>query len=74
MRKDYRQTKSLEIAGKQAATNAVRHAKALDLTITYIEDGAVYNERPDGTKTLVKTVQRRATPFAITKGMVLHAK
>jgi len=52
--KDYNQTKSLEQAGVEVATNAVRHAKALDLTITYIENGAVYEEQADGTVTLKK--------------------
>lgn len=72
--RDNNQTKSLEKAGKEAAINAVRHAKALDLTITYIEDGVVYEEKPNGTKVLKKTVEKKQSPFVLTKGMILHAK
>lgn len=72
--KDHKQTKSLEKAGVEAATNAVRHAKALDLTITYIENGAIYEEQADGTVTPKKTVEKKENPFVLTKGMVLHAK
>ena len=72
--KDHKQTKSLVTAGKEAATNAVRHAKALDLTITYIENGVVYEEGADGTVTAKRTIQKKETPFVLTKGMVLHAK
>lgn len=72
--KDHKQTKSLEQAGKEAASVAVRHAKALDLTITYIENGAVYEEDANGTVTLKKTVEKKESPFILTKGMVLHAK
>lgn len=72
--KDHKQTKSLEKAGKEAAINAVRHAKALDLTITYIENGIVYEEHPDGTVIQKKKVVQKKSPIALTKGMVLHAK
>lgn len=73
-RKDYKQTQSLVEAGEQAAATAVRHAKALDLTITYIEDGVVYEEQPNGTLIKKKSVAIKETPFVLTKGMVLHAK
>lgn len=47
--KDREHTKLLEEAGARAAATAVRHAKALGLTISYIKDVAVYEELPDGT-------------------------
>lgn len=72
--KDKEDTRLLERAGSVAVGNAVRHAKALDLTITYIKDGAVYEEHPDGTVILKKTVEKKASPFKLIKGMVLHAK
>lgn len=72
--KDHKQTKSLVEASEKAASNAVRHAKALDLTITYIADGAVYEEQPDGTVRFKKAVQKKESPIVLTKGMVLHAK
>jgi len=71
---DYNQTKSLVEAGEEAATNAVRHAKALDITITYIEDGAVYEEQPNGVVTFKRNVEKKESPIVLTKGMVLHAK
>lgn len=73
-RRDNNQTTSLEKAGKEAAINAVRHAKALGLTITYIENGSVYEEQPNGTIVLKKTVEKKESPFLLTKGMILHAK
>lgn len=66
--------KLLERAGSVAVSRAVRHAKALELTISYIKDGAVYEERPDGTVIFKKTVEKKATPFKLIKGMLLHAK
>jgi hypothetical protein len=72
--KDHKQTRSLVEAGEKAASIAVRHAKALDLTITYIADGAVYEEHPDGTVQLKKAVQKKGSPIVLAKGMVLHAK
>jgi hypothetical protein len=72
--KDHRQTKSLEQAGNEASTNAVRHAKALDITITYIKDGGVYEEQANGTIVLKRKVEKKENPFVLTKGMVLHAK
>lgn len=72
--KDYRQTKSLEKASREAAVNAVRHAKALDLTITYIENGSIYDEHPDGTIVKKKDIVRKETSVVLTKGMILHAK
>jgi len=72
--KDYKQTKSLEEAGKEASVNAVRHARALDLTITYIENGIVYEEHPDGSVIQKKKIAIKEAPVTLTKGMVLHAK
>lgn len=72
--KDHKQTKSLVEAGNEAAINAVRHAKALDITITYIENGAVYEEQSNGVITFKKNVVKKDNPIVLTKGMVLHAK
>ncbi|UUC46720.1 hypothetical protein [Flavobacterium cerinum] len=73
-RKDNLQTKSLVKASKEVAINAVRQSKALDLTITYIENDAIYEEHPDGTVTLKKRVEKKETPILLTKGMIFHAK
>ncbi|MCL9808927.1 hypothetical protein [Flavobacterium luminosum] len=73
-RQDYGQTKLLVKAGTVSGHNAVRRSKALDLTITYIEDGIVYEELPDGTKKQVRIVERKEPAIVLTKGMVLHGK
>ncbi|MBK0370908.1 hypothetical protein I5M07_13820 [Flavobacterium sp. SE-1-e] len=71
---DHKQTKSLVAAGKEAASKAVRHSKALDLTITYIENGFVYEENAQGIKTAIKILEKKEPTISLTKGMVLHAK
>jgi hypothetical protein len=73
-RKDTAQTKSLQVAGTVASATAVRHAKALDLDITYIENGNVIVEEPNGHTTVVKKLEKAEAPILLTKGMVLHAK
>ena len=73
-RKDNGQTNSLVKASKKASSNAVRHSKALNLTITYIENDAIYEEHPDGTVTFKKSVEKKESPIVLTKGMVFHAK
>ncbi|HCQ13871.1 MAG TPA: hypothetical protein DIU01_11505 [Flavobacterium sp.] len=74
-RLDYAQTKSLVKAGKIAATNALRHSKALDLSITFIDKGVVYEELPNGAKNVVATIETPDnTVHTFRKGMILHAK
>lgn len=74
-RKDVLQTKSLVKAGKVSATNALRASRALGLTVSFIENGVLYEELPDGTKIIIETrTTAKESPFTLTKGMVLHAK
>lgn len=73
-RQDYVQTKSLVRAAKASGQNAVRRSKALDLTITYIEDGIIYEELPDGTKKQVGQIERNEPSVVLSKGMILHGK
>jgi hypothetical protein len=66
-------------AGKASAANAIRTSKALGLTITYMEKGILYKEKPDGTKEIVKTTAWKKTASkkavaTLRKGMILHAK
>jgi hypothetical protein len=73
-RQDYSQTKSLVRAANISGRNAVRRSKALDLTITYIEDGIIYEELPDGTKKAIGEVEKKDAQVVLVKGMVLHGK
>jgi hypothetical protein len=50
------QSPAIVAAGERAAAEAVRQAKAHGLNIHYIEDGHLIEEAPDGTRTVLKTV------------------
>lgn len=73
-RKDYNQTKSLVRAGKISGENAVRRSKALDLVVTYIENGIVFQELPDGSKKEIEILKRKPADIVFEKGMVFHGK
>ena len=73
-RQDYNQTKSLVKAGKISGENAVRRSKALDLVVTYIEDGIVFEELPDGSKKQIEILERKPADIVFEKGMVFHGK
>ena len=73
-RKDKLQTKALIKAGKIASQTALRASKALGLSITYIKDGVIYEEK-DGIVTEKGTVEHNVTaPFEIKKGSILYVK
>lgn len=73
-RQDYNQTKSLVKAGKISGENAVRRSKALNLVVTYIEDGIVYEELPDGSKIQIDVLEKKPAQIIFEKGMILHGK
>lgn len=73
-RQDYNQTKSLVKAGRISGENAVRRSKALDLVVTYIENGIVYEELPDGSKKQIEVLERKPAQIILEKGMVFHGK
>jgi hypothetical protein len=73
-RQDYNQTKSLVKAGRISGENAIRRSKALDLVVTYIENGIVYEELPDGSKKLIEVLERKPAKILFEKGMVFHVK
>ena len=73
-RQDYNQTKSLVKAGRISGENAVRRSKALDLVVTYIENGIVYEELPDGSKKQIEVLERKPAKIILEKGMVFHGK
>lgn len=73
-RKDIPQTKALVKAGKTAAKTAIRASNALGLTMTYIENGVIYEEK-EGIVVVKKAMGKKSeVPFKVQKGLVLHAK
>ena len=73
-RKDVGQTNLLVKVGRLSGRNAVRRSKAMDLVVTYIEKGVVYEEHPDGSKIQIDIVERNPAQISFKKGMVLHGK
>ena len=78
-RPDAKQTASLVRIGRNSSVHAIRESKALGLTITYMEDGVLYRELPDGTKEVLNAGTKRITKrkigsILIKKGIILHAK
>jgi len=72
---DTEQTTALIRAGRKAAAQAIRTSKALGLTITFMKDGVLYRENPDGTKEIISTKTKiKNNKNILKKGMVLHAK
>jgi hypothetical protein len=73
-RKDTPQTRVLVKAGRIAANTANRASRALGLSVTYIKDGIIYEEK-EGVVVRKGHIEKQAeTPFEIKKGLVLHAK
>ncbi|MFM7021144.1 MAG: hypothetical protein ACKOXC_10130 [Aquirufa sp.] len=73
-RKDVGQTNLLVKVGKTSGKNAVRRSKAMNLVVTYIEKGVVYEEQPNGSKIQIDIVERNLAKISLKKGMVLHGK
>lgn len=73
-RKDVGQTNLLVKVGKTSGKNAVRRSKAMDLVVTYIENGVVYEEQPNGLRNQIDVVERNPVKISLKKGMVLHGK
>lgn len=75
---DARQTARLVKAGREGANQAIRASRALGLPITYLQNGYLYKEFPDGTKKILKTppakkgISKKASQLK--KGMILYAK
>ncbi len=76
---DARQTAALVKAGRTGSANAIRASRALGLPITYLQNGTIYEEYPDGSKKeigsgLVKKRVSKKDGQLLKKGMVLHAR
>jgi hypothetical protein len=77
-RSDAEQTANLIKVGQKGVENAIRASKALGLSIVYMENGILYKEHPDGTKTVIeesdqKPVSKLKLKTKVKKGTVLHA-
>lgn len=73
-RKDSDQTNLLVRVGKISGQNAVRRSKEMNLAVTYIEKGVVYQEQPDGSKIQIDMVDSKPTKISFKKGMILRVK
>lgn len=72
-RPDFKQRATLIKAGRNATTKAVRVSKALGLSITFMENGIMYKEFPNGDKEVVKPKSKRVVQ-RLKKGLILHVK
>ena len=63
-------------AGRKSATNAIRASRALGLEITYMKDGVVYQEKPNGDKKVLikleQPTQHSKNKLQLKKGMVFN--
>jgi hypothetical protein len=74
-RKDVPQTKALVKAARVSAKRAFSGSKALGLSVSFIENGVVYEEDGNGNKNIINHIEPVTdTPFKIEKGLILHAK
>jgi hypothetical protein len=77
-RSDSRHTATLVKIGSSGAIDAIRSSKALGLPITYMLNGIVYREQPDGSKEIIKESKRKRVIVKgdniLKKGVILHAR
>lgn len=75
-RADIKQRKSIVKAARLGSVNAVRASRALGLDITYIKNGILYKEKPDGNiiETPLNNITATENTYKLKKGMVLYAK
>ena len=74
-RKDVLQTKALVKAARVSAKRAFSGSKALGLSVSYIKDGIIYEEDPNGNTCIKSQIEPLVeTSFKIEKGLILHAK
>jgi hypothetical protein len=65
----------LKKIAKKSSEKAVKESKALGLSITYLKEGVLYEEFPDGTVKKIKEIKSiAASKLNLKKGMVFHAK
>lgn len=76
---EFKETAKLVKAGHTSSANAIRASRALGLAITFMQDGIVYKEYPDGRKEKIASREIKKSisdkkAYLLKKGMVLHAK
>lgn len=63
--------KKLNQAAKRASEIANRENRALDLSIQVVEDGYVVEKHVDGTRQIIKKIDRIKSKVKLKKGIVL---
>jgi hypothetical protein len=59
---------------KRATEKALREAKALDLPVTYLEEGKIIQEFPNGEKKIIRETAKKRIQVGHKKGTILHVK
>lgn len=71
------ESKKILSASKIAANKAIKKSKRLGLDITFLENGKIYKETPNGKRILISTIatsNQESIDLKLTKGMVLNVK
>ncbi len=63
--------RKLNQAAKQASEIANKENRALDLSIQVVEDGYVVEKRVDGSRQIIKKIDRIKSKVKLKKGIVL---
>lgn len=74
---DGRDRQFLMRVGRDAAANAINENKAMNLPVTYLQDGWVVSRMPDGRVERIAEIKRSTgitSERKLTKGTVLHVK
>lgn len=64
-------------ASNKACINAIKNSKKMGLPITFLEDGIVYRELPNGERVKMKKIRKGKklkSKIVIRKGTILNAK
>ena len=78
----YKQPEGIDILEKLATNSskeAIKESKAHGLRITYLENGIVYSENPEGERTIIKSrtnkiKNSKLLKFKFEKGMIFHVR
>lgn len=66
------ESQTLKTSAKKASESAIRVSKALALNIKFIEGAVLLEQKPDGTRTKIRTIKRvRSLKKNIQKGTQL---
>ena len=59
---------------KRATEKAIREAKALNLPVTYMEEGKIIQEFPNGEKQILRETTKKRIQISHKKGTILHVR